>query len=92
MFAKDWLNSLRHLAKSRSIEWYAPQIGSDVDGTEVIMWYGGSNGNTLTLYVNRNESYYLKAWGPSIVDDMEDGEFESVERLLELYLWLQEKP
>lgn len=89
--SSDWINKLRHdlldIGQPLIVE-TQPSIAFDEYQSEVrVAWYNREK--TLTLFFGENEASYLKAWGPSVINDMEDGNIESSEQLLELYVWSQ---
>lgn len=45
----------------------------------------------LAIYLEKDGSKnFLKSWGPSMTDEMEDGEIKTIEKMIDLFVWIIE--
>lgn len=86
--ARDALAVLHAGALSRGIIWTDPHVGCNERGQVTFEWWKGSR--SLTLFVRSGtELDYLKAWGPDVERDMEDGPIHGLNDFLALSRWLE---
>jgi hypothetical protein len=86
--ADQFVASLRRLIAKGARKWHAPTIAHDEDEDAVeISWWRADKSLIITIEPD-SPITYLKAWGPNIHSDMEEGENPSAERLIELWQWL----
>jgi hypothetical protein len=85
--AEAFLIRLYHLIVDSSSRWTSPHIATDGEGGISLEWW--QNGKALTVFVCSSGAIeYLKAWGPHIWNDMEEGENPIDHELLGLWKWL----
>lgn len=60
----------------------------DENNQHVLEFWNGDK--KVTLFIENDKLTYLKSWGMSIINDMEDGDVNSIEQLIELWRWLYE--
>lgn len=66
-----------------------PLLSSDENGRPTLEWW--HEGRKLTVYIEK--AVFVKAWGPNVITEMEDGEIETVQDVKDLQAWLVgEKP
>lgn len=86
--AKAWLQKLYRDTENENLKWISPHVSANEDGHVAFEWARGRK--RLTIYVSSNEAWYIKAWGPHIVNDMTDGEANSSKERIPLWSWLTE--
>lgn len=65
-------------------------VNLDAWGDVVFEWRADRGGMySLTIYIESEVVSYLKAWGPDINTEMEDGDIERPEQVSELFDWLK---
>jgi hypothetical protein len=84
-----WIKQL-YMSASTKGEWMDPLIVADAHGNVVFEWL--NDHKRLVVYVSPTSVEYLKAWGPDIWSDMEDGEIEAPGKRDELWRWLTGQP
>jgi len=86
-YAREILAVLHAGALARGLRWTDPHIGSNERGQVTMEWWHGQR--TLTIFVrSEHQVEYLKAWGPDIQHEMEDGELSRITDYLILSRWL----
>ena len=86
--ARGWINSFYLDAKRGNLAWISPHVSADEEGRAAFEWARGRK--RLVVYVSPEETVYIKAWGPSIVSEMEDGSANTPEERTALWAWLTE--
>jgi hypothetical protein len=56
---------------ARTTAWQSQHMSASEDGEVALEWWNGIR--KLTVYVGRDQSIYVKSWGPHLIDEMEDG-------------------
>ena len=79
---------LRQLLADHGLHWHAPTVAHDEsDNTVEISWWRANKSLIITIAPD-NPVTYLKAWGPNIYTDMEEGQAPSAAQLVALWQWL----
>lgn len=70
--------------------WGVDYLITDNDGIDGVIELWAKNGTKkLSIYVNEKYvAIYIKAWGPNIMTEMEDGIVGDEKKLCELWQWL----
>lgn len=66
--------------------WIRPNVSASGDGEVVFGWRFGSK--RLTIYIGEQSAEYVKAWGPDMINDMDDGEADLATTRQLLWKWL----
>jgi hypothetical protein len=90
MRAFRWIEDLYEDVPAMGEEWIDPLIVADAHGNVVFEWQNGNN--RLIVYVSPETVEYLKASGPDIWSDMDDGEVTTPEDRQDLWRWLMGQP
>ena len=86
-FAEQFIKHLYDLILTNGLTWLSPHVGTDGAGEVSFEWW--RNQNVLTIFVNPSgQIEYLKAWGPHIWREMEEGDSPTDQELLNLWQWL----
>ena len=85
--AEKWLSELEKNVTLRKMNLDAPLINIGVENEIVFEWW--CDNRKITLYISNNTIEYLKSWGASITDEMEDGEIHTFEDTISLWHWLK---
>lgn len=64
----------------------APHWTCDSSGEVSLEWWNSNR--KLVVHIDTKSARYIKAWGPSVVSEMEDGPITSIAELRALYSWL----
>ena len=87
--AHETILACRGLAASMAMVWRAPNISTEGNGDVTLEWLDPS-ARSLSIHVNADGSMeYLKAWGPDIDNDMNEGRFFAGD-FVHLWEWLHE--
>jgi len=86
--AKAWLQDLYLETKAKGQQWLAPHVAANEEGAVAFEWAKGKK--RLVVYIGPEDAWYVKAWGPSVLTEMTDGEAETTEERLALWSWLLE--
>lgn len=66
--------------------WIRPNVSASGDGEVVFGWRVGAK--RLTIYIGEQSAEYVKAWGPDMINDMDDGEADLASTRQSLWKWL----
>ena len=86
--AKIWLSQMQALIAQNNFTWFSPNITADHDGNIVVEWADGQK--RLCVYISENCAWYIKAWGPDILNEMLDGDANTPEERLNVLKFFQE--
>lgn len=89
--AREALALLHAGALARGVPWREPHVSADERGQVTLEWWAGAGAGTrtLTVFVRPGGRVdYLKAWGPDIESEMEDGELSRLSDFAVLSRWL----
>ncbi len=85
--ADDFLVRLRAIAVTHNLPWHEPGKSLAEDGrtTEISNW---RKDRALIFAVEDTGTvHYLRAWGPNIYNDMEEGQSPTDDELVSLWKW-----
>ena len=85
-FAETWLVGLYQQVTAHGAPWLAPHVTSSAEGEVVFEWW--NDPRKLTVYCTAEDANYVKAWGPDMVTQMEDGDATSPAARQQLWMWL----
>src|SRR5215211_1849776 len=88
-WARSWIKSLYDEVEDKSAgsqEWIEPLVVADAHRNVVFEWVEAHK--RLVIYVSPNSVQYLKAWGPDIWSDMDEGNAETPDERWALWRWL----
>lgn len=85
--ARQQMHRLLLSQRAKCPTWSKPVVNLGADGELELQWWRGEKSLTLTL--DGEKIFFLKAWGVDPQNDMDDGEIEA-EGFLSLWEWLQE--
>lgn len=83
--ASAWLQNIFLSLRNVEIGWISPHVTSDEDGNVVFEWWKGDK--TFSVYVSKNASWFVSAWGANIQDEMTDGDASNMENQIKLFDW-----
>ena len=84
--ARAWIR-LMYIDSGHSAKaWMDPHVTSNEDGNVTFEWWCANR--KLTVYVSQHEAWYIKVWGPDVVNEMIDGTAESSEERQDIWSWL----
>lgn len=86
--AKAWLQNLYLETKAKSQQWLSPHVTANEEGAVAFEWAKGKK--RLVVYIGPEDAWYIKAWGPSVLTEMMDGEAKTTEDRLALWSWFLE--
>jgi hypothetical protein len=76
------------LAREQNLPFMVPSLSSEGNGNLCAEWWQGKE-RSLSLFVGADGSIsYLRAWGPNMHQEMEDGELEADSQIAGLWHWL----
>lgn len=84
--ALSWIDDLYDDVSTMGRKWMTPLVVADAHGNVVFEWL--NDRNRLVVYVSPTTVEYVKAWGPDIWSDMEDGEIGTPQERKVLWRWL----
>lgn len=87
--AAQWLEELHNDIAALGITWHEPKVSSEPEGNIVFEWRQGAR--RLVVYVAPHAVEFVKAWGPSMIHQMEDGLVVSPHDRQALWLWLRDE-
>lgn len=83
--ARKWLRVLRDTLSKQRLPWIDPHVASNP--SEVVFeWRIKEKG--LTVYVSETSVEFIRSWGTSITEEMDDGVVETKEAMLIVWAWL----
>lgn len=83
-FAEQYLKHVREVVVSNALRWELPHVTTEGEGEVSLEWW--QNDKVLTLFIDSPEQVgYLKAWGPHIWREMEEGANPTDQELLNLW-------
>jgi len=85
-YALAWLFDMFAIASRSSSPWHQPNIFASPDAEAVFEWWHQQR--SITVYTKEATASYLKAWGPDIYDEMEDGDATAHQVREMLWSWL----
>ena len=85
-FAETWLAGLYEQVTAHGAPWLTPHVTSSAEGEVVFEWW--NDPRKLTVYCTAEDANFVKAWGPDIVTQMEDGDATSPAARQQLWMWL----
>jgi len=85
-FAETWLAGLYQEVTGHGAPWLAPHVTCSAEGEVVFEWR--NDARKLTVYCTAEDANFVKAWGPDIVTQMEDGDATSPAARQQLWMWL----
>jgi len=83
---RGWLRRLAGLLAAFDPGWIAPNVSAGADGELVLEWWNGQR--KVTVYLDEEETEYVRSWGTSIEDDMDDGTVADPSRMANIWNWL----
>ncbi len=86
--AKQWIQVMYDETKRCNYEWHSPHITANEEGIVAFAW--AKKPKRLSLFISKDEVWYMKAWGPNILEEMSDGVLTTSEEYLAVWKWLQE--
>lgn len=84
--AAEVVRSFRSLSLRHNRVWLNPNVAMSAQGEIVLEWWYGAR--KLTLYVSGGGVDFVRVWGPSVHEEMEDGALDSSDVASRLWLWL----
>ena len=86
-YAEAFISDLYEVTRSTPSTWIIPHITTEEAGEVSLEWW--HNGKSLTIFVNPSgQIEYLRAWGPHIWNEMEEGIGPNVQVLQSIWQWL----
>ena len=70
------------------LRWEDPKVSTDDIGNVVFDW--AKHNKALSLYITRGYVYYIKAWGPSVLEDMSDDYVNDDADAVKILSWIFE--
>jgi len=85
--AKQFTRRIYSIIVKNELTWETPHVATDGEGEVSLEWW--HRRKALTIFIDPSgQIEYLKAWGPHIWREMEDGTNPADEELLNLWRWL----
>jgi hypothetical protein len=84
--AIDWVIQFFLEVMDLDEDWLRPNVTASGEGEVVLEWRRGPK--RLTIYIGEKDIEYVRAWGPDIHKDMDDGEADLIEIRQSLWKWL----
>lgn len=84
--AYGWITRLFAMAVMTGLPWIAPNVTAGPDGEVVFDWW--RDDKSLTVYVEAQDTQFLRATGSEPGAEMVDGGAESLETCISLWSWL----
>lgn len=84
--AIDWVIQLFLEVMDLDEDWVRPNVTASGEGEVVFGWRRGPK--RLTIYIGEKDIEYVRAWGPDINKDMDDGDANLTDTRQSLWKWL----
>lgn len=85
-YKQTWLLTLQNLVSSLGLDWIPPHAGRSPRGETVFEWQNGPR--ALTVYVGDSKAFYVRSWGKSVIQEMEDGWIMTDDKMQAVWQWL----
>jgi hypothetical protein len=81
------LLEFKMIAVSMNTWWQKPLVNVDEHTQEIVLeWW--HQGKKITIYVEGEKAEYIKVWGPDMDSEMEEGQLNDPQDMLNLWLWI----
>jgi hypothetical protein len=86
--ARAWILQMHSEIANSGERWLDPFVTADVDGEVLFEWR--TKTKDLSIYVDENETTYIKDLGPEVGSEMTDGDASTPRARRELWAWFTE--
>lgn len=86
--ARVWISQMYSEVVNSGQPWRDPFVTADVDGEVLFEWRTATK--DLSIYIDENETTYIKDLGPEVGSEMVDGDASTARVRRELWTWFTE--
>lgn len=86
--ARVWISRMYSEVVNAGKPWRSPFVTADVDGEVLLEWR--TKTKELTIYIDEEETTYIKDLGPEVGSEMIDGDASTPRARRELWAWFTE--